>query len=635
MSLRRLKIVAGLALALGLLHGCALLQGAAAVDAAVSAAAAVPAAAAASASGGTASSPKTPSVPTVALLELNVEAPSELKPLLERHLDIARLQALPQDEQLEPGERARLLAATPQRVRELLQTEGYFEPQVTLSSEPGTPPRVRLLVLPGPRIGVVGHRLDFEGPLARALEAAEPQALELRQKLQSSGPLAPGQPFRNADWSDLKKQLLVTLRAAGYGAATLSGSAADIDVATQQARLHVVLDSGPLFRAGELDIVGLQRQDDITVRNLAGFGPGAALTEARLLEFQERLLQTGLYETAAVSFSPEPDQAAAAPVRVRVVEKPLQQATVGLGYSADDGPRTTLEHTHRRPFGLRATAHNKLEWARDSQSWTGDLTSHPSQGFYRNLLGVKITRERSDTDDVVSQSLRIGRTQDTPRIERLAYVELLRSRQTDASGVSAAAALSANLTVTWRNLDSQLLPTRGVALSLSTALGQARGANTQGPFGRLYGKAQLYWPLGGQWYGQLRGEAGQLFRLNGAELELPDALGFRTGGDDSVRGYGSRSLAPLDANGNIMSGSRVLTGGIELSRPVSAQLPSVWGAVFLDAGRAFNHWADYRAARGYGVGVRWRSPIGPLRADLAYGEELRKLRLHFSVGIAF
>lgn len=621
MSLRRLRTVAGLALALLLLNGCALLKGIAASDPA----AAPPAASAATPA----------SAPLAALLALDIEAPAELRPLLERHLDIARLQALPQDEQLEPGERARLLAATPQRVRDLLQTEGYFEPQVGLVSEPGTPPRVRLRVQPGPRVGIAERRIDFQGALAQALQAGDAQAVQLRQQLQSGSTLAPGQPFRNADWSDLKKQMLVSLRSAGYGAATLGSSSADIDVATQQARLAVVLDSGPLFRAGALDIAGLQRQDETTVRHLAGFGPGAPLTEVRLLEFQERLLQTGLYETAAVSFSPDLEQAEATPVRVRVVEKPLQQATAGLGYSADDGPRTTLEHTHRRPFGWRATAHNKLAWARDSQSWAGDLTSHPDAGFRRRLLGVKISRERSDSDDVVSQSLRIGHSQDTPRIERLTYLELLRSRQTDASGVSAAAALSANFEIVWRKLDNPLLPTRGLALSLASALGQARSASTQGPFGRLYGKAALYWPLGAQWYGQLRGEAGQLFRLGGAELELPDALGFRTGGDDSVRGYGSRTLAPLDASGNIMSGSRVLTGGIELSRPVSAQLPSVWGAVFIDAGRAFNHWADYRAARGYGVGVRWRSPIGPLRADLAYGEELRKLRLHFSVGMAF
>ena len=79
----------------------------------------------------------------------------------------------------------------------------------------------------------------------------------------------------------------------------------------------------------------------------------------------------------------------------------------------------------------------------------------------------------------------------------------------------------------------------------------------------------------------------------------------------------------------------LLTSSAEIARPVSSRLPSVWWAVFVDAGNAANSWKELKLARGYGVGVRWRSPVGPLRVDLAYGEELRRFRLHVSVGIAF
>jgi translocation and assembly module TamA len=101
-----------------------------------------------------------------------------------------------------------------------------------------------------------------------------------------------------------------------------------------------------------------------------------------------------------------------------------------------------------------------------------------------------------------------------------------------------------------------------------------------------------------------------------------------------VRGYGYRELAP-ERNGRIIGGDVLLTGSVELARPVAPSLPAVWGAVFVDGGRAASAWNSYKPAFGYGVGVRWRSPIGPLRADVAYGEELRKFRLHLSVGITF
>src|SRR6185436_5579263 len=138
-----------------------------------------------------------------------------------------------------------------------------------------------------------------------------------------------------------------------------------------------------------------------------------------------------------------------------------------------------------------------------------------------------------------------------------------------------------------------------------------------------------YWPLGAQWYGTARVEAAQIVKHEA--VLVPDALGFRAGGDESVRGYAYRSLAPL-RNGSIISGNVLLTGSAEVARPISASLPAVWGALFVDAGRAATKWGDYTPAYGYGVGVRWRSPIGPVKADLAWGQETRRLRLHFSVG---
>jgi translocation and assembly module TamA len=76
-------------------------------------------------------------------------------------------------------------------------------------------------------------------------------------------------------------------------------------------------------------------------------------------------------------------------------------------------------------------------------------------------------------------------------------------------------------------------------------------------------------------------------------------------------------------------------GSIEIARPISPKRPQFLWAAFLDAGQAANQWTDLSPVLGYGLGLRWRSPVGPLRMDLAYGHEVRKLRMHLSVGIAF
>ena len=62
----------------------------------------------------------------------------------------------------------------------------------------------------------------------------------------------------------------------------------------------------------------------------------------------------------------------------------------------------------------------------------------------------------------------------------------------------------------------------------------------------------------------------------------------------------------------------------------------VWGlAAFVDAGNANDDLASFRPAYGYGAGLRVRSPIGPVRVDIAYGQQTAQVRLHMSVGLSF
>lgn len=595
------------------------------------------------ATGSAASAPQAPE------FRLEVQAPAPLRELLLRHLDIARLQQLPEGERLGLGEFNRLVAGAPAQARELLQTEGYFDAQVQVQREaatPSSPPLVRLVVEPGAPTRVAALRWHAEGAVQALLDAGGPEAGRLRAGLQApgNGVLGPGEVFRNADWTGTKQQLLTRLRSAGYAAARLADSAADVDADARSAMLSVTLDSGPRFLAGPVVVSGLKLHDEATVRALAGFDAGDALTEERLTAYQDRLQKTRLFQSASVTVEPDPAQAGAAPVRVRVQESLLQQATVGVGVSANTGPRVTLEHTHRRVFGWPVVADNKLEWGRDAQSWSGDFSTHPGRGFWRQIAGVQVERAKSDADVVLTQRLRVGRAQDTPRMERLFFLELVRSRQADLPGTegairsggaaSIANALSANAHWVWRDLDNVLLPTRGLSLALQTGIGQAnQQGGPNGPFARLYGRLTGYLPLGERWYGTARIELGHL--AHGTGVKVPDALGFRAGGDDSVRGYAWRSLAPTDALGGTVSGERLLTASAEVARPILASMPSLWGALFIDAGRAVSDWGNYTPAWGYGAGLRWRSPIGPLRVDLAWADELKKLRLHFSVGIAF
>jgi translocation and assembly module TamA len=292
-------------------------------------------------------------------------------------------------------------------------------------------------------------------------------------------------------------------------------------------------------------------------------------------------------------------------------------------------------------FGSRWVAHNKFTLGPEQQTWEGELTSHPLDNLYRNLLSGSATRLKDDDQTLLGWNARIGRTQDTPRIERLYFGELTHARVDSAVLTSQADAASVNYHWVYRDVDNVLLPTRGMTTSIQTGLGYGRGTQSvlgdpivdaRGPFARLYTRLTWYLPFGNAWYGSARVEAGHVFTRDVASI--PDTLLFRAGGDNSVRGYAYRSLAP-SIDGVTTGGRSLFTSSLEVARPISPRYPAYWWAVFVDAGNAADTVKELKPAVGYGVGLRWRSPVGPLSLDVAYGEQTRQVRTHLSVGIAF
>ena len=97
--------------------------------------------------------------------------------------------------------------------------------------------------------------------------------------------------------------------------------------------------------------------------------------------------------------------------------------------------------------------------------------------------------------------------------------------------------------------------------------------------------------------------------------------------------YAAQCLALRD--GAVTSGRVLLTGSVEVEHPLTDRVPALLGALFVDAGNAADRWDKMRPVVGYGTGVHYRSPVGPLRVDVAYGQHVHQVRLHVSVGITF
>jgi translocation and assembly module TamA len=555
-------------------------------------------------------------------LTVEVDAPDEIKPLLTQHLEAARAARL--GETLDETEVARLRSLSAETAHELLATEGYFSPQIDSTlTRAGDDWVLRYAVTPGPRTRVRSVKIDFTGALAGADEA------RLRRRAERSFTLKPEMPFRQADWNAAKAGLLGSLLTSRYPAAQLAASEARIDPAMQSADLTLTVDSGPAFFYGAPVISGNQRYPESIIRHLSPMKPGQPVRQQDLLDYQAALETSGYYAQAMIRIEPDPALAAAVPIQVEVVERPTKMFSVGAGFSTDTGARVSATWLHRNILeqGLRLKLDALLET--DRQTGGAELAWPRNAKGYENSLGVQFKQEEIEGQETRSNVLIAKRTRTRGLIEATLSLQYQTEDQEIGDVVDARnQALIANYSWTQRTVGRTFYPRRGYVLNLQGG-GAAEALLSDTNFIRLYGRHTQYFRAGDNGRLILRGEFGSVLadRLEG----IPTDFLFRAGGDNSVRGYDYQSLGRT-LSGGVASVRYLATGSAEYNYFFEGN----WGiAVFVDAGDAADSPGALSPVFGYGVGARYRTLVGPINLDLAYGEATDEFRLHFSLGVSF
>jgi translocation and assembly module TamA len=555
-----------------------------------------------------------------------------MRTLLLRHLDLLRYR---QVNDLSDMELDRLLQAAEGDARDLIATMGYFAPTIRFSRSTaqglGSVRQVTLTVQPGEPTRVADVQLLFDGDIL-----TDPQASTQRQRVVANWSLPVGEPFIQERWADAKLQALRQLGAQRYPSAQLSTTLADIDPLTGKARLQVTLNSGPAYRLGDLAITGLERYDATLVTRLARLEPGSSYDRAELVAAQQRLTDSGFFDSAFLSLdtSGDPNNA---PVRVQLHEVQLQKLVLGVGATTDSGARLSIEHTHHKLPLIGWSAVSKIQLDRDSSTAGTELTSRPNADNWSWIAGVQLQNQQIGSFDVDSQTLRGGRRQVGDPLEQSYFLQYDRA-DTAASNAAAAAVaevLSANYAFTLRHLDGLPFPTRGWGIGMAFGIGSTL-ATQQYPYGRVQARALAIQPIS-ETAGRLalRAQAGAVLARDGTSL--PSTQLFLTGGDTTVRGYAFNELGITLPDGTTTAGRYLTQASVEWQRPIrnNGQLTQWESTVFVDAGSVADRPAELQAKVGVGAGVRWKSPVGPLQMDLAYGVAVQRLRLHLTVGFSF
>jgi translocation and assembly module TamA len=579
---------------------------------------------------GASASPQRPS------FSIDVRAPKAIRQILERHLELRRYREV---SDLDEAELARLVAQAERNVRELVGTQGYFDPRISIRREQADAnarPVIVVEVDPGAITQVAGVKLEFEGDIATSTDQGVPLQ---RKEIVEGWRLPRGHRFTQEDWDNAKMHALRQMVARRYPGGRISYSLADINAPAHRARLSLRLDSGPPFHLGAMEVTGIRRYDPRLVPRLARLGPGTLYDQEAITQAQLRLTGSGYFDSAFIFVDPQSDPKAAA-VQVNVREAQQHKVVLGLGLSTDSGPRASVEYRNNIVPGLGWRAVTKLQLERKSPYAQTEWTAIPGEDGWR--WGVLARAERIDDDTLLTQGqrLRVGRTWVGDHIERNVYaqfdrasVHLLRDAPAALADTGDGEAISGNYVWTGRYFDRNPYPSSGYGVAIEFGAGLTL-SGSKSPFQRTVVRWLGIHPLQ-EGRLQLRAEGGAVLARSSARV--PATQMFRTGGDTTVRGYGYRDIGVEREGGVISPGRYMAVGSVEWQRPIRRNgVETNWeSALFADAGAVSNRLGDLHAAVGVGAGVRWKSPLGPLQADLAYGLKSRKLRLHFNIGATF
>lgn len=571
---------------------------------------------------------------------VDVRGPEDVRDYLKLHLEIQRYREL---DDLGATEISRLMVAAEANARELLGTLGYFTPTLTLDltetpQSTKAPREIVITVAPGDITQVSNVQISYVGPIADDA-SAEAQ----RDAIRTNWALRAGLPFTQGAWDEAKTTALRSLTAKRFPTGSIEVSRAEVDADRHEARLSATYQSGPAYKFGPLVLRGIQRYDPDGARRIARLPSGQDYDQQKLLDAQQRLASSGYYDSVFLTLDTDSGNPLAAPVIAQLREAPLQKVVAGVGFTTDNGPRLSLDHIHNQVPLLGWRAVSRLSVDRDIKSLSTELKAIPDDRGWQWFTGAELKSEQSGSYVVDSGRLRGGRSKSSDHIDRSYFLQYDYAQNRGIDAPPSASAVTANWGWTGRYFDDNAAPSRGFGLALEVAAGYTL-TGEQVPFTRTYARWLGVVPLGGaedkesrarRSRLQLRVEAGAVSAKDSAQI--PSTLMFLTGGDTTVRGYSYKEIGTVRADGQTVAGRYLGVASVEWQRPfVYNNKLTAWESVmFVDAGAVADKPGELKPKVGVGVGARWRSPVGPVQADLAYGVDTKKFRLHFRLGFTF
>lgn len=511
-----------------------------------------------------------------------------------------------------------LMRLAPREVRRGLEAFGYYDAEVESKiSRNGDNVSVYFTVVLGQPVEVRKLLLDVSGAAEK-----DPVIASFVDSFQPT----PGSVFHHGLYESSKINISRALSERGYFDSNLKTHKVEVTRAEHTADISLDWNSGERYRFGDVRFEGHQFNEGL-LEKLLPWEPGQAFDQSELFALQKTLSDLDYF--SGINVQPLPDQAKDGVVPVQITLTPAKRTiySLGLRYGTDSGAgfASSMERRWVNKRGHKLFA--QFDVAQEKSDFTVQYRI-PAFSKIEGWYGIRASLREEKILDVTTQYTELsfsrnGRWRNWDLFGALEYKrERFENEILDVRGYSTIVApvISAER----KKFDDINTPSKGYRFLAEARLGStAIGSDVD--FLQLRSEVRYIRAIGSNNRILLRGELGTTITDDFASL--PPSQRFYAGGDHSVRGYGYRELG--ETAGVLIGGKNLATASVEFEHMFN---PTWGGAAFVDVGDAFDE--QFQANIGVGFGLRWRSPVGPIRVDLAHGlnEPDQNISLHISLG---
>lgn len=513
----------------------------------------------------------------------------------------------------------RLYNKAPKEAAKALEPFGYYSPEIIMSHmRQGNERQVEMKIATGLPVTV--------GELEITLTGAGEQDRALREAVQHF-PLRQGEVLDHQLYEGGKDKLIAVALESGYHQAAFRESRVEVSRKSQNASIRLLLDTGPQYLFGPLTFDADFIDHDL-LRKIAPVREGDPFSPKALTRLRQSLFGADYFDTVDVQYDIAQATAFKVPVKVVLTPNLAHKYGIGLGYGTDTGPRGTLEYVNRHLNSMGHQLNLQLQPS-ERKSNLGGVYSIPIGDPKRDRLSLmgKYETEQLDATDINTLSCVVSHDHFRENGEYSTYLQFLDEQYSVGSDTGQASLLIPGVkgSVFWA--DDRIVAKRGIRITAS-AIGSEETLFADAAFLQTSLRTKALYSFFDQW--RVIGRADVGATLINDVYDLPPSLRYYAGGDQSVRGYGYKTIGPTDADGKVLGGKDLLTYSLELERSLFDE----WsGAVFYDSGAAMNSFSNIALHSGAGVGVRWNGVFGQIRLDVAKAlDEEGAWRIHFTMG---